>query len=107
MTDFISIHITTSSVAEAEKIAHALVEEKLAACANIVPGVKSIYRWKDKVEAGDEVYLLVKTRAELFGAVEAKVKDLHSYECPCIVALPITDGHQPFLDWLAESTQSL
>lgn len=106
MPNFISVHITAASRPEAEKIARALVEEKLAACANIVPGVRSVYRWEGKVEEADEILLIAKTRAELFEPLRKLVKALHSYECPCIVALSITVGHQPYMDWLAQETKS-
>ncbi|MDX2028668.1 MAG: divalent-cation tolerance protein CutA [Alphaproteobacteria bacterium] len=106
MPNFISVHITTATRPEAEKIARTLVEEKLAACANIVPGIRSIYRWEGKVEEGDEILLIVKTRADLFEPLRKLVKALHSYQCPCIVALPVTVGHQPYLDWMAQETQS-
>ena len=106
MPDFLSVHITVSSKAEAEKIARALVEGHLAACVNIVPEIRSIYRWEGKVEAAHEVLLLAKTRADLFPALAEKVKDLHSYSCPCIVAEPISAGYQPYLDWIKDATQA-
>jgi periplasmic divalent cation tolerance protein len=103
--DFLSLYITAPSRELAEKIARALVEENLAACVNIIPAVRSIYRWKGNVEAATEVVLIAKTRAGLFDKLEKRVKALHSYECPCIVAWPIVAGHQPYLDWLAEETE--
>lgn len=103
MTSFISVHITASSIQEAEAIARALVEAQLAACANIISGVASIYRWEGKIEQSDEVLLILKTRASLFDKITHKVKDLHSYSCPCIVAMPIEQGYAPYLDWLNDS----
>src|SRR5580658_8403206 len=104
MTSFISPYIVVPSREVAEKIARALVEEKLAACVNILAGMRSIYRWKGKVEAANEVVLIAKSRAELFDRLEKRVKELHPYECPCIVAWPIEAGHQPYLDWIAKET---
>ena len=104
MPDIISVTITASSRPEAEVIARALVGEKLAACVNIISGVRSIYRWDGKVEEADEIILIAKTRPELFEPLRKLVKTLHSYQCPCIVASPVTMGHQPFLDWVAKET---
>jgi periplasmic divalent cation tolerance protein len=104
MTGFISLYITVPSRDVAEKIARALVEERLAPCVNIISGVRSIYRWKGKVEAASEVCLIAKSRAELFETLEKRVKELHPYDCPCIVAWPIEKGYQPYLDWIAEET---
>lgn len=105
MTDFISIHITASSQAEADTLSNALVESQLASCVNIMP-IKSVYRWQGKVERASEFLLIVKSRASLFKEIEAKVKGLHSYDCPCILAMPITHGHQPTFDWLEQETKS-
>jgi periplasmic divalent cation tolerance protein len=105
MTDFVSVYVTAGSRDEAEKIARALVEEKLAACVNILPGVKSTYRWQGKIETTDEIVLIAKSRAALFPKLEKRVKELHSYECPCIVAWPVEAGHRPYLDWLTEETK--
>jgi periplasmic divalent cation tolerance protein len=104
MCDFLSVHITTSSHAEAEKIAHALINEKMAACVHILPPIRSIYRWEGKVEETEETLLMVKTRLPLFEPLQKLVKALHSYSCPCIVATPITAGHPPYLDWLTKET---
>ena len=104
MTGYLSVYITAPSRDLAEKIARNLVEERLAACVNIVPGVRSIYRWKNKVEAATEVILIAKTRATLFDKLEKRAKELHSYECPCIVAWPIEAGHAPYLEWIAQET---
>jgi len=104
MSDFISVHITASSPAEAEKIGHALVEEKLAACVNILPGAQSIYRWESKIEVAEEAILIAKTRADLFEMLSRRVKALHSYKVPCIVAIPIMTGDQAYLDWLTAET---
>ncbi len=105
MIEFISVTITVSSEAEAELIARALVEEKLAACVTLHPGVRSIYRWQGKIQDDQEIVLIAKTRKDRFDALQARVVALHSYSCPCIVALPIVAGHQPYLDWLNAETK--
>lgn len=105
MTPFLSLYIIAPSRDVAEKIARALVEERLAPCVNIIPGARSIYRWKGKVEAASEVVMIAKSRADLFDRLEKRVKELHPYDCPCIVAWPIEKGHQPYLDWIAEETK--
>ncbi len=106
MNHFVSIYMTAASLDEAEGIARALVEEKLAACVNILPAVRSIYRWRGRVEAAGEVVLIAKSRAEIFPKLEQRVKSLSCYECPCIVALPIVAGHQPYLEWLATEIEN-
>lgn len=100
---FCFIYITAGSEAEAGKIAKTLVEEKLVACVNMHP-VHSIYRWKGKVEEEAEVAMLVKTRAELVERVSKRVKELHSYEVPCILVLNIEKGNPEYLKWIEEST---
>jgi periplasmic divalent cation tolerance protein len=101
----IFVYITASSMDEANRIADAVVGERLAACANIIPGMTSIYHWKGKVERAQECALILKTRAELFGQLEARVKALHSYDTPCIVALPVTAGSAGYLGWVEEETR--
>jgi periplasmic divalent cation tolerance protein len=101
----IFIYITTSSEAEARKIAEAAVTDRLAACANIIPCMKSIYHWEGKIEEGDETILILKTRAGLFPAVGECVREMHSSETPCIVALPVEAGHAPYLDWIRAETK--
>lgn len=101
----IFIYVTTPSAAEARTIAEAVVADRLAACANIIPGMQSIYHWEGKIEEAQETVVIFKTRASLFQAVEARVKELHKYTTPCIVALPLTAGSQPYLDWLMAETK--
>ncbi|UEM20122.1 divalent-cation tolerance protein CutA [Skermanella mucosa] len=102
--DVIFVYITAPTLDEAHRIGRALVENRLAACANLLPGMTSIYRWQGKVEQAGEVVVIAKTTAGLFDRLAARVKEIHSYECPCIVALPLTRGHAPYLDWItAES----
>jgi periplasmic divalent cation tolerance protein len=105
MTSALFVYITASSMDEANRIADAVVGERLAACANILPGMTSIYRWKGKVERVEECVLILKTRAALFGQLEARVKALHSYDTPCIVALPVTAGNAGYLEWIQMETR--
>ena len=98
------IYITTKDEDEAKKIGKTLVEEKLAACVNTHP-IKSIYRWEGEIQEEGEVAMLVKTKAQLADKVIARVKELHSYEVPCIVSLPIEKGNPDFLEWIKKSTK--
>jgi len=99
-----SIYITAKDEEEARQIGKTLVEENLAACVNIHP-IKSIYRWEGQIQEDDETALFVKTKAELADEVIQRVKELHSYEVPCIVSLPIEPGYPAFLKWIEESTK--
>ncbi|MGH7964957.1 MAG: divalent-cation tolerance protein CutA [Candidatus Binatia bacterium] len=104
MTDYVVILVTAGSEAEAEKIAKALVEERLAACVNIVNPIRSIYHWEGKVADDREWLLLIKTRADSFSAVADRVKALHSYQVPEVIALPIVAGTEEYLRWLGDET---
>ena len=95
---------TAPDAALAERIAIALVEERLAACVNLVPGVKSIYRWQGKLQRDAELLLVIKTSAARLAALTTRVQALHPHEVPEIIALPITAGARPYLDWITEST---
>lgn len=88
----------------AERIARALVENRLAACVNQLARVRSTFRWQDKIEREDEVPLLIKTTSARYPEVEAAIRALHPYSLPEIVALPILGGHAPYLRWISEST---
>jgi periplasmic divalent cation tolerance protein len=99
---FYFVYITTSSIEEARSIARTLVEEHLAACANIVPGMESVYRWKGQIESDREIILIAKTSRERLTDLEYRVKQLHSYDVPCIVALPLEHGNQDYFDWLGK-----
>jgi periplasmic divalent cation tolerance protein len=91
---------TAGSEEEARKIAHHLVEQRLAACVNIVPQLTSIYQWQGKIEEGREWLLLIKTSAEMFGRVQAAIRELDSYELPECIAIDIAEGSPAYLKWL-------
>ena len=95
--------LVTAPPDKAGPIARALVEERLAACVSVVERVRSIYRWEGNVQDDAEALLVVKTRAQAFEALRARVIALHPYQCPEVVALPIAAGHAPYLAWIAES----
>jgi periplasmic divalent cation tolerance protein len=104
MTNARIILTTAGSQEEAGKIAHALVEQRLAACVNIVPRIESVYRWQGKVEKAQEWLLLIKTQAELFERVRDAVKELHSYDLPECVMLEVSAGSQEYLDCIDKNT---
>ncbi|MFH1683361.1 MAG: divalent-cation tolerance protein CutA [Candidatus Margulisiibacteriota bacterium] len=99
------VYITAKDKEEARKIGQALVEGRLAACANIINNMESIYWWKGKIQNDNEAVLIVKTKENLVPELIEKVKSIHSYDCPCIVALPILDGNKAFLDWIQKETK--
>ncbi len=94
---------TAATREEAERIARALLEEKLVACVNIVDAVKSLYWWRGTIETSNEVLLVAKTRADKLPGVEKTIKSLHSYEVPEIIALPVVSGSDEYLEWLDQS----
>lgn len=98
-------YITVGSDEEARRIARTLVEERLAACANLVAGMHSVYRWKGEIEQATETVVIAKTRVDLLESLTERVRALHSYECPCVVGLPATGGNQDYLDWIASETR--
>lgn len=98
------IYITTDGPDEARAIGRTLVEARLAACANVLDPMTSIYRWKGAVQEGRESVLIAKTTAASVDALTAMVRELHSYDCPCIVALPVAGGNPEFLSWIAAET---
>jgi len=105
MPEFIVVFVTCGSEEEAVKIAHSLVEERLAACVNLIPQVRSVYRWEGKVLDEKEWILIIKTQKERFEELEKKVKSLHSYSVPEIIGLPIIEGASSYLKWIEETTQ--
>ena len=98
------VYVTVGNEEEGRRVASALVESKLVACANMIGPIRSLYWWEGKVQDDPEMLLMMKTRDELFDRVEAKVKEVHSYEVPEIIAAPIEAGHAPYLDWIEETT---
>ena len=105
MNDFVVAIVTAKDEEEAASIAKALVTERLAACANIIKGVRSIYSWKGDLCDDSECIMVIKTRAGLFDALAARVKELHSYYVPEVIAVPVTAGFKPYLDWVLENTR--
>lgn len=94
------VYVTTSSRSEAERLAHICVDAKLAACVNIVPRVVSCYEWEGEKKLDSEALMFIKTRADLYNQLSAVIKKHHSYECPCIVFMPVSKGSLPFLTWV-------
>ena len=99
------IYITVGNIVEAKKIGKALVSYRLAACVNIIDNMYSMYRWEGEIQNDKEVVLIAKTVESLVPELIDKVKSMHSYDCPCIVSLPILDGNKAFLEWIAEQTK--
>ena len=102
--DEIVIFITASNEDEAAKISKALVESRLAGCVNIIKNIRSIYSWQGKIEDESEVLMIAKTQKALFDDLSRKVKELHSYTVPEIIAMPIVEGSEDYLKWLKEVT---
>lgn len=100
------VYITCADKSEAERVGQALVEAHLAACVNIIDGMQSMFWWQGKAEKDQETVLLAKTRTALVGALTEKVRSVHSYDCPCVVALPIIDGNPEFLQWIHDETRN-
>ena len=105
MTDKRIVLSTAGSEDEARKIARHLVENRLAACVNIVPQIESIYRWQGKVESSQEWLLIIKTTADRFPAVRDDVRESHSYELPECIAISIEDGAADYLEWIGQSVK--
>jgi periplasmic divalent cation tolerance protein len=106
MTDKRIVFSTCGSEDEATKIAQHLVEQRLAACVNVIPRVHSIYRWQGKVESSHEWLLLIKTTAERFPAVRDAIRQLHSYELPECIAIVVDEGSAEYLQWVNDSLHS-
>ena len=102
--DEIVVFITASNEDEAARIAKALVEARLAGCVNIIKNIRSIYSWEGKIEDEPEVLMIVKTQKSLFDSLVKKVKELHSYTLPEIIAMPVVEGSEDYLKWLREVT---
>ena len=100
----IVVFITASKEEEAVKIAHALVEARLAGCVNCVKNIRSIYSWEGRIEDEKEVLMIAKTQKKLFKPLQEKVKELHSYSVPEVIAVPVTEGSADYLKWLKNVT---
>lgn len=100
MTDKIVVLTTCDSEMLAEQLARHLVEHRLAACVNILPKARSIYRWQEKIEDAGEWVLLIKSRRDLFTALRAEIQKIHTYEVPEVIALPVVDGSEAYIGWL-------
>ncbi len=105
MTDKIVVFVTAGSLAEARKIAKHLVRKRLAACVNMTQPVRSVYRWKGKVEQAKEYLLVIKTTRDMFKKLESEVLKTHSYATPEIICLPIIEGAADYLEWIAKSVE--
>ena len=105
MTEKLTVLITAPDEENAARIGRALVEERLAACANIIKGVRSIYRWKEEIFDEPECMLLIKTAADKFALLEKRVRELHPYEVPEVIAVKISEGSKQYLDWIEENTR--
>lgn len=99
------VYMTAGGAEEARRIGKALVEARLAACVNLIEGMKSMYWWEGAVQEDAEVVMIAKTRAALVEPLTAKVRELHSFDCPCVVAVPIAGGNPAFLQWIAVETR--
>ena len=105
MTDALLVFTTLPSADKAAELGRVLVEERLAACANLIPAVRSIYRWQGKLQDENEVLVLLKTRAEHLERLKLRILELHPYEVPEVLAVPVEAGYQPYLEWLAGETK--
>jgi periplasmic divalent cation tolerance protein len=105
MSAHVVVFVTAGSLEQGQAIARALVEERVAACVNIVSPIQSVYRWQDQVHDDQEVLLIAKTAAAMFDQLATRVRQLHSYEVPEIIALPIVAGAEDYLQWIDEQTR--
>jgi periplasmic divalent cation tolerance protein len=106
MTEVLVVLVTCGGREEAERIAGTVVTEKLAACVNVVPAVRSCYVWEGKLTWSEEVLLVVKTTRGGYGDLETRIRELHSYDVPEIVALPVERGFEKYLEWVQQSVSS-
>jgi periplasmic divalent cation tolerance protein len=100
------VYVTSGDQDEAKRIGRSVVESRLAACANVIGGMQSIFWWEGKIQEGQEAVLILKTTEDRLPALITRIKELHSYECPCIEALPVETGFPPFLEWVARETHA-
>jgi periplasmic divalent cation tolerance protein len=104
MTDVLIVFVTVGHMDEALKIGRTLVEERQVACANIVPQIHSVYRWKGEVCNNQECLVIMKTESSLFPSLQGRIRQLHSYEVPEIIAFPVTRGLPEYLEWVVQNT---
>jgi periplasmic divalent cation tolerance protein len=104
MSEFIVVLTTFPADGDVEAFASTLITERLAACVNVLPGVRSIYTWENKIERADERQLLIKTRTDRVHELETRLKALHRYEIPEFLVVPVLDGSREYLAWLADAT---
>jgi len=102
---FVIVLTTLPVEGDVEKLASQLVEERLAACVNILPAMRSVYRWKNAIERADECQLVIKTTAEQVTALEARIRKLHPYDLPEFIVIPIVQGSADYLSWLSDTTR--
>lgn len=103
---YIVVYVTAPNIETASKIAETIVEKRLAACVNIIPKINSIYWWEGKIERDEEVLLIIKSRREIFEKLSMAIKEIHPYNVPEIIALPIIKGNKEYLEWInGETTQ--
>ncbi len=107
MTGFVIVLTTLPVDGDAEKFASQLVEERLAACVNVLPSMRSVYRWKNAVERADERQLVIKTTTEQVNALEARLRELHPYDVPEFIVIPIVQGSADYLSWLTEQHKAV
>ncbi|HEY5959700.1 MAG TPA: divalent-cation tolerance protein CutA [Polyangiaceae bacterium] len=100
MTDPFLVYVTAANQDEARRLGKACVVERLAACANVFPSMESFYHWEGELQTGSESVVILKTTREILPALTERLRELHSYSCPAIVAIPIEAGHGPFLEWI-------
>ena len=107
MSEYVIVFITTGSAEEAKQIAEVLVNQRLAACVNIVPEILSIYHWQGKVENEVEAKMIIKTKSSLINQLTQKVKNMHSYDVCEVIVVPIISGNSDYLKWIDESVQNI
>ncbi|MBC8553157.1 MAG: divalent-cation tolerance protein CutA [Candidatus Brocadiales bacterium] len=105
MSNYIVIYITTGSIREAKKIGRTLVKDKLVACSNIISPIHSIYSWQGKICDNKEALIMLKTKKKLFKQILKRVEELHSYDVPEIIAIPIIEGSSKYISWINEETK--
>jgi len=105
MSNYIVIYVTTGSISEAKKIGRTLVKEKLVACSNIISPIHSIYNWQGKTCEDKEALMMMKTKKKLFKQIVKRVEELHSYDVPEIIAMPIIEGSSKYISWINDETK--